>query len=71
MKPDPIPADKDEVPITLTVPAQAPAGWKVNVILNGTHVDRQRDRHADRPRHPHQDPAGKVAGLVILAFGDS
>jgi len=36
VKTDPIPADKDEVPITLSVPKQAPAGWKVNVILNGT-----------------------------------
>ncbi len=32
----PIPADQSEVPITLTVPAQAPAGWKVNIIVNGT-----------------------------------
>jgi hypothetical protein len=32
----PIPADQDEVPITFTVPAQAPAGAKVNLILNGT-----------------------------------
>jgi hypothetical protein len=36
VKLDPIPADKDELPITLTVPKTAPAGWKVNVILNGT-----------------------------------
>jgi hypothetical protein len=36
VKTAPIPADKDEVPITLSVPKQAPAGWKVNVILSGT-----------------------------------
>ncbi len=36
VKTAPIPADQDEVPITLTVPPQAPAGWKVNLILNGT-----------------------------------
>ena len=36
VKTAPIPEDKDEVPITLSVPKPAPAGWKVNVILNGT-----------------------------------
>jgi hypothetical protein len=36
VKTAPIPADKDELPITVSVPKQAPAGWKVNVILNGT-----------------------------------
>jgi hypothetical protein len=36
VKTAPIPADKEEVPITLTVPKQAPAGGKFNVILNGT-----------------------------------
>ena len=36
MKTAPIPADQDEVPITFTVPAQAPVGAKVNLILNGT-----------------------------------
>jgi hypothetical protein len=35
-KMDPIPADKDEVSITVAVPKQAPAGWKVNLIVNGT-----------------------------------
>ena len=32
----PIPADQDEVSVTLSVSAQAPAGTKVNVILSGT-----------------------------------
>jgi hypothetical protein len=36
VKTDPIPADKIEVPVTITVPKTAPVGWKVNVILNGT-----------------------------------
>jgi hypothetical protein len=36
VKPAPIPEDKDEVPITISLPQQAPVGWKVNVILNGT-----------------------------------
>jgi len=36
VKTDPIPADKNELPVTITVPKQAPAGWKVNVILSGT-----------------------------------
>jgi hypothetical protein len=31
-----IPADQDELPITLTVPAEAPVGGKFNVILSGT-----------------------------------
>ena len=31
-----IAADQTEVPIKFTVPAQAPVGWKVNLILNGT-----------------------------------
>jgi hypothetical protein len=36
VKTDPIPADKNELPVTISVPKQAPAGWKVNVILSGT-----------------------------------
>jgi hypothetical protein len=36
VKTAPIPEDKEEVAITISVPKQAPAGWKVNVILNGT-----------------------------------
>jgi len=36
VKTEPIPADKNEVPITISVPKQAPVGWKVNVILSGT-----------------------------------
>jgi hypothetical protein len=36
VKTDPVPADKNEAAITITVPKTAPAGWKVNVILNGT-----------------------------------
>jgi hypothetical protein len=36
VKTAPIPEDKDEVAITLSVPKQAAAGWKVNVILSGT-----------------------------------
>jgi hypothetical protein len=36
VKTDPIPADKNELPITISVPKQAPVGWKVNVILSGT-----------------------------------
>jgi hypothetical protein len=36
VKTDPIPADKNELPVTITVPKTAPVGWKVNVILNGT-----------------------------------
>jgi hypothetical protein len=36
VKTDPIPADKNELPITISVPKQAPVGWKVNLILNGT-----------------------------------
>ncbi len=36
VKTDPIPADKNELPITISVPKTAPVGWKVNVILNGT-----------------------------------
>jgi hypothetical protein len=36
VKTAPIPADQNEVPITISVPPEAPAGWKVNVILNGT-----------------------------------
>ncbi len=35
MKTASIPADQDEVTITLSVPAQASAGWKVNLILSG------------------------------------
>lgn len=36
VKTDPIPADKNELPVTITVPKTAPVGWRVNVILNGT-----------------------------------
>ncbi|OHB85912.1 MAG: hypothetical protein A2V98_14580 [Planctomycetes bacterium RBG_16_64_12] len=36
VKMGPIPADQNEVPITISVPQQAPAGWKVNLILGGT-----------------------------------
>ena len=36
VKTDPIPADKSELPITISVPKTAPVGWKVNVILSGT-----------------------------------
>jgi hypothetical protein len=36
VKTDPIPADKNDLPITISVPKTAPVGWKVNVILNGT-----------------------------------
>ena len=36
VKTDPIPADKNEVLATISVPKQAPVGWKVNVILSGT-----------------------------------
>ena len=36
VKTEPIPADKNELPITISVPKQAPAGRKVNVILSGT-----------------------------------
>lgn len=36
VKTDPIPADKNELPVTITVPKGAPVGWKVNVILSGT-----------------------------------
>jgi hypothetical protein len=32
----PIPADQNEVPITISVPPDAPVGLKVNLILNGT-----------------------------------
>jgi hypothetical protein len=36
VKTEPIAADKSELPVTITVPKEAPAGWKVNVILSGT-----------------------------------
>lgn len=36
VKTEPIPADKNEMAITITVPKTAPVGWKVNVILSGT-----------------------------------
>lgn len=36
VKTEPIPADKNELPVTISVPKQAPAGLKVNVILSGT-----------------------------------
>jgi hypothetical protein len=52
VKTAPIPADQDEVPITLGVPAQAPAGWKVNVILNGTMSTGQETATRTAPAIP-------------------
>jgi hypothetical protein len=48
----PIPAEQDEIPVTLTVPAQAPAGWKVNVILNGTMATDKESATRTAPAIP-------------------
>ncbi|MFH1265105.1 MAG: PPC domain-containing protein, partial [Planctomycetota bacterium] len=52
VKTAPIPADQNEVAITLSVPAEAPAGWKVNVILNGTMSTGQATATRTAPAIP-------------------
>jgi hypothetical protein len=48
----PIPADLNEVPITFTVPAQAPVGAKVNLILNGTMAAEKETATRTAPAIP-------------------
>ncbi len=52
VKTAPIPADQDEIPITFTVPAQAPVGWKVNLILNGTMSAEKENATRTAPAIP-------------------
>jgi len=59
VKTAPIPADKDEIPITLSVPKQAPAGWKVNVILNGTMSTGKETATRTAPAIPVKIVAGQ------------
>ena len=52
MKTASIPADQDEVTITLSVPAQASAGWKVNLILSGKMLTDKQTATRTAPAIP-------------------
>jgi hypothetical protein len=52
VKTAPIPADQTEIPISFTVPAQAPVGAKVNLILNGTMAAEKETATRTAPAIP-------------------